>query len=741
MLYSRKAALLLCCTRRIGTGYLHFLRERAIRTALQALYVGTTGSNANADLLLSTDPQSITHELVSGGSALTKNCFLHAIRWLVLAREFAYPQKYQNQILEPYRSPGRYLRHSRELRQGTATVEGLAFSISPSRYKRNFGKEVQSVSVVVSELQSALTIKYPSSKIGELRQGGISVKGVQPIPLVNRLRPHDAIFGQGKRFEISGFDFAKVAWVDTSRFENTIAVERLCEVESTQFKGGHLGMVVSAAGKLVSSQLPVITVQSIAKPECYVELVVAKGAVEMIGGSSALRAMKGNNVRLLFVVWYTGNNPEEQTRYPEAFVIQPAGQDAAVLAAEELAGYVRVRGKASFDEISSEFPNLDVGNSPLLDVIGDNVIWKPKILAETGAFSIFHHERAHLDSFRKETSPFVGFEEVFDISRLDIHGYSQMLRHQPSRLGSLLGLIRILDHRGTLPAKTPELLADLGKDSDERALYWLKRTGMFIQKDDSVVITPLGLDAAFEAIGHELQDEVNRYTSQGHRGINLIEMAKESGEPISLLFRVLGEMERFGQVQRLRVGQARSKLFWILADGQGNAQMENQKLVEDYDRLMALLLSILGSVPFSLATLAIVERLDARGSPLPEFAVTIALRELLSTQRISQDGLSWSYDRTSRISDLLRTNPYESFSVAEIAFRCRISPADRDEVQNNPKQDERLGQDLRNISRKIHCAGLWAGRARRKNNRDEKGGMQALPTEVPSRFLFEVTAT
>lgn len=166
-----------------------FAAERGIRTALRCLYVGLIGSAENAKMLLERDPSEIEYASTTG-NRLTRDCFYQAVRWLLRVKEFAIDDDvFRNQILEPSRSPARFLLSVRSQMPATTRIRGLVFAKSGAFYDKYYQNEVLDVSMVCPELGVVMSLHHTVDNLGKIGYRMHEFDGAQPVPFVNRVIP------------------------------------------------------------------------------------------------------------------------------------------------------------------------------------------------------------------------------------------------------------------------------------------------------------------------------------------------------------------------------------------------------------------------------------------------------------------------------------------------------------------------------------------------------------------------
>jgi hypothetical protein len=241
--------------------------EPAIRRALQNLYVAIIGSNDNARSLIERGPFDLDVDTAKGNH-LVKKCFIAVSHWLARNKEFAVSERvFKEQIVEPARCAARFKLNITHLPIRSTKLEGIIFSKSSPYYSKYHQRYLVTLSVIIPELETVMNLRCYADGQSNLEYGKYEIKGVQPIPYVNRLHPVNlsdlSLEKKDDTVNLSDLDFLKISFQDTGFFSYSLAMENFSEVESDQIsvRRRHLGAVCILAGRLISVSPPRVTLQ------------------------------------------------------------------------------------------------------------------------------------------------------------------------------------------------------------------------------------------------------------------------------------------------------------------------------------------------------------------------------------------------------------------------------------------------------------------------------------------------
>src|ERR1022692_868702 len=238
-----------------------FIRERSVRTNLQALYISLIAAKENCSNLLSVNSGELERAPLAG-MPLAKDCFRGTTRWLARFREFAInPEVFESQILDPARAPARFLTTARQLHSVTTTMTGLVFSKSRQHYDRYYRDNVITLALVAPEFKTCMSLRHFSINFDGVKQGTYAFNNVMPLPFVNRIHPNNPTTTPISRsFSLAGLEFLKSSMQDLPRMSFTIALEKTCIVECSQDEKERLAVPFVLNGRLISVAPPLLTI-------------------------------------------------------------------------------------------------------------------------------------------------------------------------------------------------------------------------------------------------------------------------------------------------------------------------------------------------------------------------------------------------------------------------------------------------------------------------------------------------
>ena len=135
---------------------------------------------------------------------------------------------FTEQILEPARCAARFIVNIRRFSSSTTTLDGIIFARSNPYYNKAFGEDRITLSVILPEIESVMSLPCSAKEYGEINYGDHIISGVQPIPYVNRM--HYAVLSLKKKDQatataLSHLDFLKVSLHDIGKLTHSLAFE------------------------------------------------------------------------------------------------------------------------------------------------------------------------------------------------------------------------------------------------------------------------------------------------------------------------------------------------------------------------------------------------------------------------------------------------------------------------------------------------------------------------------------
>jgi len=641
------------------------------------------GSHENARNLLSHDP-SVELARSATGSKLARNCFSYVTRWLIHLREYVYSDEvFLNQLLEPARSAARF---KIEIESMT-DVAALVFSKSAAFNDPFFEGKVTTLSLIVPALESSLSIRCREQVSESVKYGMYNVGGVQPLPYVNRIHP---VRPSMKRLEtqigLGGLDFLKVAPADLQSFSNTLAVENYCEIESLQMRKRRLGAVCVVSGRLVSTMLPQLTLQSLSDPEVSVPFLATSHLLSnMDCDGKGVTSLDGQNVRLLCSVWYTCGKKEESL-YPEVFYIEPVA-DPTELLWDEIIGEVRLHGPRSLDAVASRFAHelKDTMVPRVLELDSERFLRRSTRRTPVDRCTqIFLKEKEHLTELRqylgghdKESCIVFPRSEILDHMKLRQDMLVRRLAKDQLLNDCLVSLLRRQDSDGEIAQSFSALIKSVTeseRDIFREQLWWLRDFGFLAKTHSGMNLTERGIEIAYLA----MQDFIARSAQEAvrpHRQeiISLADLAVRTHLPPSLVLMALREF-REQPLRCLNIDGKPCELFWIPHHCE-----ETDAGIRKLAELESKILGVLRQVSYSLATAKILDNI--RTEAMTHFILLILLNEMKSRAIITEpDEGMWFYSWEKRIQDTLSTAPYPVLTTDQLIKATGIPHVDRAQV-------------------------------------------------------------
>ena len=645
------------------------------------------GAHENARALVTMEPREL-EKSIAHGSDLTRDCFSYAVRWLRYLEEYSVSrQVFLEQVLEPARCAAKF---KLDLETMTDTT-GLILSRSAVFPDRYFGGMVADVSLIVPALECCLSIRCKPDFLGDLTSGDVyDVRGVQPLPYVNRIHPVRISLGKRSRgVSISDLDFLKVSISDLTRFLDTIAFENLCEIESTKDKKRRLGAPCIVGGRLISvaipdpPELPELVLQSLVHPDIVKMHLNSQLSSNMNCVVEDIKSLEGKNVRLLCAVWYSPNKRVE-TRPPEVFYIE-ATDDSTKLLQDEVIGMARLHGFVSQQTVEKAL-RADIGdlNVPLLRRRDDGGwLWNTERTSSDRITRIFLEQGSRLRNIRmamsgsRQGSVVPNLLEMLAIQKLQDGAIAQKARDE-GILRCLITLLRREDTEGELGDKLAELAESLPGSRQENLekLWWLHNFGL-LSTINRMKVTDRGKEVAYLAVHEEISRLIMNRLRNDRSVVSLVELVHAVETPSPILLRMLRELENGSSIRCYTSGNHRCELLWT--NSIGNADTLRIEMRQELQSMEFKALSILGQVHYPLATSKILDSFPAR--EMTNLALAFLLAEMESKGIISrtEDGL-WSYPWEKRIIAILSAGQQYVFSTDALMKQASIPYVEKNRV-------------------------------------------------------------
>jgi hypothetical protein len=592
-----------------------FLTEKAIRTVLQNLYWSIVGSNENAKVLLEKYPSDVSRALAKG-NAHVRECLIAAASWLCIASQFAISNEiFYEQILQPVRCTAHFLTDIRGTSSPTTALDGIIFGRSIPYYSKAFGEDIVTLSLILPGIESVMSLRCREKEYELVEYGNYLISGLQPVPYVNRVHYVGLSFkkqNQPTVTQLSSLDFLKVSFHDIGKMDHSLAFENFCEIESDQLelRRRHLGSACILCGRILAVNIPLIVLESVFEPHVTVSLLIRQKLLYPIS-IREIKSFQGKYVRTLSVFWSKLGFNEIQ--YPELCSIEIADNPSNLLA-DDIAGFVRIRGKVTQELIASHYPSFEkVPQIRRLEYKNGWIRWIPPHRTDHHFKDCFtRHQNAIIEkratiALNSPLSPVITPPLIFDRAKLRSDGLARMICQDDKLRDILLEIVKKNDDTGSLPTTWMELAKStkfLDPVESYSELEWLRNLRLIKRTASGIQITPLGSEVAYlataEVIGDILRNEI---AIGSHHLISVSNLAYTHSIGQSLLLRGLKEIEKTGQVNCSELHRRKCKLFWFVVhqsresrDISEDALLEFQKQIES---LLDNILGVLGSVPYS----------------------------------------------------------------------------------------------------------------------------------------------
>jgi hypothetical protein len=603
-----------------------------------------------------------------------------------MARGFCKSEEvFNNQILEPSRIPARYLLSIREGTARSTRLEGFVFARTSEFYDNNFGSNIRILSLIVPQLESALSLRCRSADADDIVGETVEVDGVQPVPFVNRIHTTARLSIRRNKgiLDLQNLHFVRVSIHDLSHLSRSLAFENLCEVQSAQADNRRLGWLCVFAGRVLSIDSPYIWIEDETK-ESFARLQITQALLKQVGGTlEGLRVYKTKAARFLAVVWYALGSREQPVA--EIFGIEP--MDESDLNLEDAIGYVRLRGGTSKAALSARYPSLDFESLPeILSHGSTEVSWAGSVNPQDVVSRDFVNRTAELLGVRSaQGSAWIWTSrpgEVFDKERLTIGYIAKKISRDDQLWSCVLDLVRILNYLGSLPSSLAELkrvLSAHGIQPVDDAVAWLVGLSVLVRRKSEISLTERGMEAAYLSCKGTINDILRKALATGDC-IDLIELERQSQFPPSLLLRGLQDLVKQGQVSQLTFNGRKTTLVWMPKLSKKDQQVSLEHARKRLKAVSGQVVSKLRLVPYSLGTLKLAENLNGK-TPASFFSTNALLSDVEGLGLIENTGQNmWIYPWKRRITDYLRSKSQGMFSVSDIMAKTGLPVIERTKV-------------------------------------------------------------
>lgn len=666
-----------------------------MRRALTAVHVGLIPSE-NCQSLLDNDVENIKLRSVSG-NPIERYCFRFSVRWLRYIKEFSIShQVFSEQFLEPARSVARFRLAIREDAPYSMTIKGLIFLKSPQFYDKAFGVNVCSLAVLVPELGSVLTIRCRKEQADATNYGEYSIHGIQPIPFVNRMHPTKLEFEPlEKKDDIFDSSFLKLSFKDIDVIDRLLAFENFCEMWSEQIydisrprHGRRLGTVGILGGKIMfAGSGPFLTIQDPCNSESACTFFVSQRVLRAHDMDLVeLSEVGGKIVKFMALFWYRYGSLGFTPPYPEIVQLKFVNEKTSLIE-DDLIGHVRLRGKIDLPLLGNRYASVNLLSPPKpLTLRNNRLIYDFSNVTENRIAKIFLEQKAMIRLLRekvfeehknKEIANLILPEQILNEERLRLKGMAEWIFHNKPLLHCLLALLMKRDLNGELPLNFKEFITAYPNFSSFFSIesyFWLKYLDLIkTRKGKAIQVTPKGEDVAYLAIEELIVNPLKKILLE--KGvIDFVGLETKVPAPPSILLKSLQRLKERGAITSSIADGVKCELFWLHYGKEGGNQVVDD-LSHRLELLQTQVIAILNSVHCPLHTLAVLERIREKGQNMNYPALVMILSRLANQKRIvEKEPNFWFYPLKTRVADLLKANPMESFTVEEIAQETSLAP-------------------------------------------------------------------
>ena len=347
------------------------LSEQRMRHAMSCLYATMVLSQANT-LAIQEGRIGKIREKEMRGNPTAVSCMKDLAKWVDALKTFIEPVDLETSFLFPMKQSAALLQLMRNDMRRSTSVTGLVFAASDPVHDDITGRYLSTVSAIVPSMECAMCIRVEDWD-GENKVGWYAFEGVQPIPLVNRMRPTSAFSIKTSKPEesIREMDFLKCSMSDVEVFRKSVAMENFCEVHSRQTQKRHmLGAPITLHGLVSRISANRVSLRGCGNGNESLTAYLSDGVCREFAERQMGR-LEGKYVCALVAVWYWSDHDGNEKPEFEAYAIEEVNLDGAV--AGDAVGFVRIRGRASVGDIQGMYGHLPESKS--LVKKGDQVLF------------------------------------------------------------------------------------------------------------------------------------------------------------------------------------------------------------------------------------------------------------------------------------------------------------------------------------------------------------------------------
>jgi hypothetical protein len=230
---------------------------------------------------------------------------------------------------------------------------------------------------------------------------------------------------------------------------------------------------------------------------------------------------------------------------------------------------------------------------------------------------------------------------------------------------------------------------------------WLKFLEMIEEDEINIRLTDLGK----EALLYCCKDSFSQLCKS--KKVIKLEDIEKYNVPTSIFRKYIKNTSEFHPL-KLNDGME-TEVVWIK---EGNSE-PHEEIINDLVKKREKILEIMGSVWHPVTVEMITKKFEEEGNHLGSFIIHQLLTEIKETKVIRNDGESWEYPINSRMYDLFKKYPNDSFDVEAICEKCLIIKKEYGwKVEKHLKEFEKSGE-----IGKIN--GKWISNVNIEKNREE----------------------
>jgi len=651
---------------------LYLLAEKRVRPILVNLYDAIIGSNENANLLVTENPSepSIHH---FSGNTLACDGMSEVWNWLEQISLYAKSEEiFEKQFLGPFRLACNAVIDYRKCICKTKELKCWVFSMSESYYDASSDQYKKTLSVVVPEIGSVMSVRVPENVASDIGYGIAKFENCQPVPVVNRIHQTNTknSYKVTEDVNLTNFDFLFLSFDDIEKISESMELENFCEVQSSQSHiKAHLGIPFITQAFVTYANGQNITLKDIRQNK-----TIKMSATDHISKNCKTDPSQcgGKYVRIFAVQWYSPRSSPEDVVFekPEIFSIEIENK-VLKLFQEDIVGWIRNRRNVALKEVKSRIQgapdetkldswlNLQIALGVFQSTAPSQTIELRRWSSNDPICKIYLRITEELRALRnslKLNAVRITEAQLIDRKKVDEESLKHLLMKKKILNDIILSIILERDAKGkfVLSANSPNPYP-YPYEEIRKKLYFLRYVGLINNPDQNWQLTKMG----HKVMSSIMIAPIRKKFSSSVEPISLAQAERDGISP-SMLRRFLKDGELSGYT-KMKSGGEETDLFWV----QSGLPMAGTYEAE-YNALVNSVFHVLLSVSYPLTTAAIIEKISPPGSSVGWFVTDKLLGELVDRGRINRSGESWEYPVSLRVKDMFFKYPDAAFSEDEI---------------------------------------------------------------------------